>query len=266
MIAARAQALDLKTRLRQVLGLFCACLWLASPLRAEGITVFAAASLKDALEEIGTEFEASGGGPVTFSFAGSSVLARQIGLGAPADIFISASEMWMDSLEAQGAIVPDSRFNLAGNSLVLVTADPDLPDVTFSEGLDLSVLLGDGRLAMGLVQAVPAGIYGKQALDYFGLWNEVADKVAQSDNVRASLAFVAMAEARLGIVYASDARAEPRVRVIAEIPADSHDPILYPAALTTRSSTLATQDFLDALSTPDARAVLARHGFIVFAR
>ena len=255
-----------KSRLRHLFASLCACLCLASPLRAEAVTVFAAASLKDALEEIGEAFTAREAVPVTFSFAGSSVLARQIGLGAPADLFISASGIWMDALEQDGAIGPESRINLVGNSLVLITADPDLPEVAFSADLDLAGLLDGGKLAMGLVQAVPAGIYGKEALDYYGLWEDVADKVAQSDNVRASLALVATGEAPMGIVYATDARAEPRVRVIAAIPPESHAPILYPAALTTRSTSAAASAFLRSLTEPAAQAVLERHGFVVIAR
>ena len=255
-----------KSRLRHLFASLCACLCLASPLRAEAVTVFAAASLKDALEEIGEAFTAREAVPVTFSFAGSSVLARQIGLGAPADLFISASGLWMDALEQDGAIDPESRINLVGNSLVLITADPDLPEVAFSADLDLAGLLDGGKLAMGLVQAVPAGIYGKEALDYYGLWEDVADKVAQSDNVRASLALVATGEAPMGIVYATDARAEPRVRVIAAIPPESHAPILYPAALTTRSTSSAASAFLRSLTEAAAQAVLERHGFVVIAR
>jgi molybdate transport system substrate-binding protein len=251
--------------LRGLLLALTLCIPSASAVQAGQVTVFAAASLRDALEEIATDFEAATGHEVSFSFAGSSVLARQIDLGAPADIFISANEAWMDVLEASGAIRPESRMILAGNSLVLIASDPATPMVTIDTTLDLAGMLGTGRLAMGLLEAVPAGIYGKQALEHFGLWDSVAAQVAQSDNVRATLALVATGEAPFGIVYATDTRADPRVKSIGAFPANAHDLIVYPAARTTRSREPAAAELLDYLSSSASREVLARHGFALIA-
>lgn len=237
----------------------------ASAAQAGPVTVFAAASLKDSLEEIATGFAETRSEAPVFSFAGSSVLARQISLGAPADIFISANTEWMDVLEASGAIQVDSRGDLLGNSLVLIAGDPAVPQVAMSETLDLAGMLGGGRLAMGLLEAVPAGIYGKQALAYFGLWESVAAQVAQSDNVRATLALVSSGEAPFGIVYATDAMADPRVTVVARFPEDSHDPIRYPAALTSQGTSPQAAAFLAYLRSPAAVAVFERHGFVVIA-
>lgn len=252
--------------LRGLLLAFTLCVIWAGAVQAGQVTVFAAASLREALEEIATEFKAATGHEVSFSFAGSSVLARQIDLGAPADIFISANAAWMDALEASGAIRPESRMTLAGNSLVLIASDPATPMVTIDATLDLAGMLGTGRLAMGLLEAVPAGIYGKQALEHFGLWDSVAAQVAQSDNVRATLALVATGEAPFGIVYATDAMAEPRVKSVAAFPAGSHDPIVYPAARTTQSTASAAAELLDYLSSSKAGEVLARHGFALPAK
>lgn len=198
-----------------------------APSAGGEVLVFAAASLKNALDEIATGFHADTGHEAVISVAGSSVLARQIQLGAPADLFITAHPAWMDVLAQDGRIAPGTRRDLLGNQLVLVGSDPVRAPVTLGPGLDLTGLLKGGRLAMALVDAVPAGIYGKAALQSLGLWDSIAPHVAQTDNVRAALALVASGAAPLGIVYASDARAEPRVRVLATFPADSHPPIRY---------------------------------------
>lgn len=231
------------------------------PLQAGEVSVFAAASTRTALDRIAAEFSARTGQSVTPVYAGSNLLARQIIEGAPADIFLSAAPEWMDEVERQGLVQPGTRRDLLGNRLVLVSADPDAPEVIIDEELDLSGLLGDGRLAMGLVDAVPAGQYGKAALTGLGLWEGVADRVAQADNVRAALALVALGEAPLGIVYASDAAAEPAVRVIGQFPADSHPPITYPVALLTGAGDAADRDFLAALSSPGAQAAFRDEGF-----
>lgn len=237
----------------------------ASAAQAGPVTVFAAASLKDTLEEIAGGFAETTGGSAVFSFAGSSVLARQIDLGAPADIFISANAEWMDVLVASGKIRADSRVDLLENSLVLIASDPAAPRVGMDEALDLAGMLGGGRLAMGLLEAVPAGIYGKQALSHFGLWDSVAGQVAQSDNVRATLALVSSGEAPFGIVYTTDAMAEPRVAIVAHFPEDSHDPIRYPAALTTHGTAPEAAAFMNYLRSPEAAASFERHGFVVIA-
>lgn len=229
-------------------------------LRAEGVTVFAAASLGEVLGVMVQEFEAQTGHEVTLSVAGSSTLARQIAQGAPADIFISASADWMDYLAARDLIASETRFDLAGNRLVLVGHGPDGQPADLR---DLPRLLGADFLAMALVDSVPAGVYGKAALMHLGLWDAVSAQVAQSDNVRAALALVATGAAPFGIVYASDARATDDVHILAEFPADSHDPILYPAAaLRGASQGAALRGYLDYLASDRAAEVLRAHGFI----
>ncbi|WP_332460279.1 molybdate ABC transporter substrate-binding protein [Pseudophaeobacter flagellatus] len=203
----------------------------AGSLRAADVTLFAAASLKNALDEISQSFEAETGYSLAISLAGSSILARQISLGAPADIYLPASPDWMDYLQAKGHVLPNSRRNLLGNHLVLVAPRDSGQPISGFDDPGLMAQLGQGKLAMALVQAVPAGIYGKSALQWLGLWQRLAPQVAQADNVRAALALVAAGAAPLGVVYASDARAEPRVMILAEFPSQSHAPIRYPLAL-----------------------------------
>ncbi len=227
------------------------------------LTVFAAASMKNALEEIATGFARDTGGEATLSFAGSSMLARQIQQGAPADLFISANPDWMDVLEADGILLADTRSDLVGNALVLVGYGGDLPPVEIGPSMDLAGMLGDGRLAMALVQAVPAGIYGKAALEALGLWSSVAPQVVQADNVRSALALVSLGEAPLGIVYATDAVADDNVSRLGTFPPDSHPPIVYPVALVADGDGALARPFLDYLRGPDARAALERQGFVV---
>ncbi|MCI4662225.1 MAG: molybdate ABC transporter substrate-binding protein [Neomegalonema sp.] len=234
--------------------------------QAEEITVFAAASLMDALKEVGADFERDSGHEITFSFAGSSALARQIEFGAPVDVFISANAAWMDALQERGLIDRASRFDLIGNTLVLISHRADASPVALGPELDLAGLLNGGVLAMGLVAAVPAGIYAKEALQALTLWEQVAGQIAQSDNVRAALALVASGEAPLGIVYASDARASPAVHVLATFPAHSHTPIRYPAARIAGSDTPASAALLAYLRSPEAQAVFERHGFAALSR
>lgn len=222
------------------------------------VTVFAAATLKTALDEIATEYSAGTGTAITLSYAGTPALARQIEQGAPADVFISASVDWMDALAAKGLIQPDSRRDLLGNRLVLIGPTGAAPLVLE----DLAARLGHGRLAMALVDAVPSGQYGKAALESLGLWEAVAPSVVQSENVRAALHLVALGEAALGIVYASDAVAEPRVTVLATFPETSHPRIIFPAALTLTASPEAAA-FLDHLASPEAAEVFAANGFLV---
>ncbi|MEM8740441.1 MAG: molybdate ABC transporter substrate-binding protein [Pseudomonadota bacterium] len=226
---------------------------------AATVTVFAAASLKTALDEIGASWEAKTGTQLRAVFAGSATLARQIEAGAAADVVISANPGWMDHLEAQGLIDAASRFDLAGNRLALIGFGPQEP-VEIGPGLDLAGLLGSGRLAMALVDAVPAGIYGKAALHHLGLWDGVAAQVAQADNVRAALALVAAGAAPLGIVYVTDAAAEPRVGILGVFPETAHPPILYPAAATADAGPVA-QAFMVYLRGAEARAALTRQGF-----
>lgn len=231
---------------------------------AAKITVFAAASLKTAMDAIAKDWKADTGNTAVISYAGSSQLARQIQQGAPADLFISANEKWMDALEKAGLIRKDTRHDLLGNTLVLVARRGTAP-VEIGKGLDLAGLLGTGRLAMALVDSVPAGIYGKQALTSLGLWPSVSGRVAQADNVRAALALVATGEAPYGITYATDATAEPRVAVVGTFPADSHKPIIYPAALT-RDAKAPAPAFLAYLSGKTAAAAFEAQGFKVLAK
>ncbi|MGR3321998.1 MAG: molybdate ABC transporter substrate-binding protein [Pseudooceanicola sp.] len=231
----------------------------ARPLAAEEVTVYAAASLREAMEAVVETFEAETGHDVTISLAGSSALARQIEQGAPADVFVSANAAWMDHLEARGLVLDGSRRDILSNSLVLV-GPAGAARVEISPALDLSSMLGSGRLAMALVDAVPAGIYGRQALTSLGLWADVADRVAQADNVRAALALVALGAAPLGIVYATDAQADPRVAVLGTFPASSHPPVIYPAAATPRAGPAALE-FLDFLASDPAGDTFAAFGF-----
>lgn len=233
------------------------CLLAATPATADDITVFAAASLQTALDRVAADWAADTGNRVIAVYDGSGRLARQIAQGAPADIFISASPDWMDSLEIDKTIVPSSRRDILGNALVLIAP----AGATIADPLaDLMARLGDGKLAMGNVDTVPAGVYGKAALTSLGLWEAVAPHVAQTDSVRAALALVSLGEASMGIVYASDAMADKGVQVIAIFPDESHPPIIYPAALTGDAGP-AAQAFLDYLSTPLARAVFVAEGF-----
>lgn len=232
-------------------------LLLAQGALAQDVTVFAAASLKDALDEVAGAWRGATGGAATVSYAGSSALARQIEAGAPADVFISANAAWMDALQREGLLAPATRRDLLGNALVLV-APAGAPPLALA---DLPGALGDGRLAMALYDAVPAGIYGREALTSLGLWEALEDRVAQADNVRAALALVATGEAPYGIVYASDAAAEPRVEVVARFPDGSHPDIVYPAAAVAEGDVAAATAFLDYLETPPADAIFAAHGF-----
>ena len=231
------------------------------------VIVFAAASTKGALDDVAQAFTTTTGRRVAISFAGSSVLARQIERGAPADVFVSANVAWMERLEAAGHVMPTSGKSLLGNELVLIAPrSARAPTNLAIANLLGSELPADSWLAMALVDAVPAGIYGKNALDSLGIWESVRSRIAQTDNARSALAMVARGEARMGIVYHTDALAEPRVAVLARFPATSHSPIVYPAAMTTSSHSPYAQAFLDFLRSPVAISVFERHGFVVLDR
>ena len=233
---------------------------------AEEITVFAASSLKNALDQIAAVWQAETGNTVVISYEGSPKLAKQIEEGAPADLFISASKKWMDTLSDEKLIKDESRKDILGNTLVLV-AGKDAAPVEIKKGFDLKGLLGEGKLSMGTVDSVPAGQYGKEALESLGVWSAVEGNVAQSENVRAALALVATGEAPYGIVYASDAIADDqsgdKVTVVGTFPDDSHKPIVYPAAVVASSSKAEAQGFLDALSSDAASVVFTAQGFKV---
>lgn len=230
----------------------------ARPGHCEEVTVFAAASLKTALDEITT----SGGLQARLVYGGSSSLARQIEQGAPAQVFISANSEWMDVLDKGGLLASGSRRDLLTNRLALIAPAESRVALRLVPGADLAGALGpDGRLAMGLTEAVPAGIYGRAALDALGLWDSVAGRTAQTDDVRAALHLVALGETPLGIVYVSDAVAEPRVRVVDTFDASLHPPIVYPAAIVAEGDTAAARAFLEYLDGPEARGIFAAQGF-----
>lgn len=233
----------------------------ALPAHAEDVVVFAAASLKTPLDKIAADFQAATGNTVTISYGGSNLLAKQIIEGAPADIFISASKSWMDEVEKSGLTIADTREDLLGNTLVLVAHGTDAKPIAIDPKLDLRALLGDGKLSMAMVDAVPAGQYGKEALEHLGLWTSVEASVAQSENVKAALNLVETGEAPFGIVYASDVIGDSNVTVIGTFPADSHKPIVYPAALLTNAADAADKAFLAALSADAADAIFVAQGF-----
>ena len=240
--------------------LFAALSLLSAAAAQAQITVFAAASTKSALDEAAAGYRAETGRPVTVAYAGSPALARQIQLGAPADVFISANSGWMDVLQDSSLIDPATRQRLLSNRLVLVAHGAKVPPLDLKTA-DLAAALGRGRLAMALIDAVPAGIYGKSALAALGHWPAVAPKVAQAANVRAALALVASGEAPMGVVYATDAKASSGVSVIASFPPDSHPRIIYPAAAVSGGNAAEAQAFLGFLRRPETLAIFERHGF-----
>ncbi|WP_181707155.1 molybdate ABC transporter substrate-binding protein [Chthonobacter rhizosphaerae] len=234
-----------------------------APARAETVTVFAAASLKTVLDDLATVFQDKTGTEVTASYAASSALAKQIEQGAPADVFISADLAWMDYLTERSLIRTETRSNLIGNSLVLVTAKDSPVTLTIEDGFDLSGALAGGRLAVGEVTAVPAGKYAKAALEALGAWDAVSGSLAEAENVRVALLLVSRGEAALGIVYATDAAADPGVMVVDTFPADSHPPIVYPVAVTAEADSPAAAAYVDFLAGPEAQAAFEAAGFSV---
>ncbi|WP_213683561.1 molybdate ABC transporter substrate-binding protein [Roseicyclus sp.] len=265
MPCTNAKPRRIAATLRRALAGLALFLAATAPLGAETgpVHLFAAASLTTALAEIEPGFEAATGHDLVLSLAGSSALAQQIRQGAPADIFISASTDWMDLIAAEGLIEPGGRFDLLGNTLVLIAHGRAAAPVEIGPGFDLAARLGDGRLAMALVDAVPAGIYGKAALEHFGLWDGVADRVAQTDNVRAALALVALGEAPYGIVYATDANAADNVTIIATFPPESHPAIVYPLARLAGRDGTGVAALVAYLQGDAARAAFVRQGFAV---
>ncbi|MGJ3265297.1 MAG: molybdate ABC transporter substrate-binding protein [Salinarimonas sp.] len=234
----------------------------APAAHAQDAVVFAAASLKNALDDAAAAFQEETGHALAIAYAGSAALARQIEQGAPADLFVSANVRWMDHLAEAGMIVEESRVDLLANRIALVAPTSSDVAVAIAPGFDLVGALGpDGRLAMAETTAVPAGIYGRAALESLGVWESVADRVAQSENVRAALALVSRAEAPLGIVYTTDATADANVRVVALFPEETHPAIVYPAALTLPGGNAVAAGFLAFLRTPEARPLFERQGF-----
>ena len=227
---------------------------------APALLVFAAASLSDALEEVDHAFTAATHIPVRASYAASSVLAKQIEAGAGADVFFSADREWMDYLQQRGLLRSDTRRDLLGNALVLIAPADNPVQLKIAPGFALVAALGGGRLASADPDSVPAGLYARAALTQLGVWDAVAPRLARAENVRAALAYVARGETPLGIVYRTDAAAEKRVRVVDVFPQDTHPPIVYPAALTSRAQPQATQ-YLAFLNGQSARQIYARYGF-----
>jgi len=255
---------------REWLGL--AMVAAAAPLamaRAQGsaLVIFAAASLKNALDEIAATWTKETGKPAPkLSYAASSALAKQMEQGAPAALFISADTDWMDYVEKKGLIKNDTRVNLLGNKIVLIGPKDSAVALDIKPGFDLAKALAGGKLAMANVDAVPAGKYGKAALEKLGAWNDAKDKIAQAENVRAALLLVARGEAPLGIVYSTDAAAEPNVKIVGTFPADSYPPVIYPAAETRESKTADAKLFLDHLKSSKARTAFEKQGFTVLVK
>jgi molybdate transport system substrate-binding protein len=240
----------------------------SSPALAQdkSLIVFAAASMKNALDDIDAAFTAKTGVKVQASYAASSVLAKQIEQGAPADIFVSADTDWMDYAIAKKNINEPTRVNLLGNSIVLIAPkDSKIDNVTIAPGFDLAKLAGDGRIATGDVKAVPVGKYAKAALEKLGAWQAAEPKFAMAESVRAALILVARGEAALGIVYSTDAKVEPGVKIVGTFPADSHPPIIYPVAATTTAKAEAS-DYLAYLRSSAAKTVLEKYGFTYLVR
>jgi molybdate transport system substrate-binding protein len=229
---------------------------------APTVTVFAAASLTDSLKAAADAYKTRTGATVTLSFGASSTLARQIEQGAAADLFLSADTDWMDYLQKKGLIADASRKDLLGNQLVLVAGPNAKPAPKIAPHFDLAGALGDSRLALADPASVPAGKYAKAALTALGVWDAIAPKVAQAENVRVALEYVAHGEAPYGIVYATDAKVAPAVRVVGVFPEESHAPIIYPAALT-KTASPGAKAFLDFLSSQEARAIFEKAGFTI---
>lgn len=254
-------------RRRRILQSLLVALMLAptAPVTAQSndVLVFAAASLKSALDGIAKQWQSETGKAVKVSYAGSSALAKQIEAGAPADIFVSADTDWMNYVGGKNLIKPATRVDLLGNRIVLVAAKDDKATLKIAPGFDLAGALGNDRLAMANVAAVPAGKYGKEALEKLGVWAAVEKKVAQADDVRAALLLVSRGEAPFGIVYQTDAAADPGVRIVDVFPLTSHAPIVYPGAVLAASKTPDAEAFLAYLRSSKAKPLFETQGFAV---
>jgi molybdate transport system substrate-binding protein len=244
----------------------CVLIVLLLPLNAwaQEVTVFAAASLTDAMKDVSAKWAEAGHQPLRLSFGSSSTLARQIEQGAPANVFASADEKWMDYLADKKLIADGTRKSLLGNDLVLVVAADKPMHVTINKSFDLTGLLGaTGRLATGDPAHVPVGIYAEQALKKLGMWDSISPRLARTEDVRAALLLVERGEAPAGIVYATDAAASKAVMIAGTFPADSHDPVSYPFAVTKSGDTAEARALLSFVAGPSARAVFVQRGFKV---
>ena len=250
---------------------FAALLAITSPLRPAAaqdktVTVFAAASMKNALDDVDAAYTKQSGVKVVASYDASSALMKQIEGGAPADVFVSADLNWMDYGSQKKLINDSTRVNLLGNKLVLIAPkDSKIDNVTIGPGFDLVKLAGDGRIATGDVKAVPVGLYAKAALEKLGVWSAVEPKMAMTQNVRAALVLVARGEAPLGIVYSTDAKVEPGVKIVGTFPDDSHPPIIYPVAATVNAKPDAVP-YLAFLRSQAAKTMFESYGFTVLAK
>src|SRR5215469_6988114 len=255
------------SRILLSLGLLCLTITASLPAAAQQpqILVFAASSLTETVQELSTAYERTAQVTVKSSFDSSSVLARQIEAGAPADVFFSADTQWMDYLQGRNLIKPGSRKNLLGNSLVLIAPAQSQVQLKIAPHFPLLAALGDGRLATGDPDSVPAGRYARSALAKLGVWDEIAPRLARAENVRVALLYVARGETQLGIVYATDALADKSVRVVDTFPADTHEPIVYPIALTKSAKTQAAA-FVAYLTGPRGRDIFIKYGFTVINR
>jgi molybdate transport system substrate-binding protein len=234
--------------------------WVPGALAAD-VLVFGAASLTNVLDDLSQAFAAKSHIPVKPSLAASSVLAKQIEAGAPADVFFSADLEWMDYLEQRKLLKPGTRHDVVGNRLVLIAPAENSVNVKLKKGVDFEAALGkDGKIATGDPDSVPVGKYAKAALQKLGAWDSISDRIVRAENVRAALAFVARGEAPLGIVYATDALAEKKVRTVAEFPSDTYPPITYPIALTTHGGADA-QQFVDFVRSKAASEIFRKYGF-----
>lgn len=242
-------------------GLVCALsvIFVVAPASAQNLTVFAAASLKDALDEVVRGYDPAV--RVVVSYGASSALAKQIENAAPADLFISADLDWMDYLEARNLIDKSTHSNLLRNRLVLIAPNHTSATLEIKPGFPLAQALGDGRLAMANPDSVPAGKYGKAALQHLGVWAAVAGRVAAAENVRAALTLVSRGEAPFGIVYRTDAIADRKVRIVGVFPEGSHPAIIYPAAVIAGSKNVQARTLFNYLGSPAARAIFSKHGF-----
>jgi molybdate transport system substrate-binding protein len=248
------------------LSILCGSSYSPAFAQDNSLTVFAAASLKNALDDIDAAYTAKTGVKVVASYAASSALAKQIEQGAPADVFASADTDWMDYAISKKTINEPTRINLLGNSIVLIAPkDSKIDNVTIGQGFDLAKLAGDGRIATGDVKAVPVGKYAKAALEKLGAWSAAEPKFAMAESVRAALTLVARGEAALGIVYATDAKVEPGVKILGTFPPDSHPAIIYPVAATATAKTQAA-DYLAFLRSSVAKTVFERYGFTFLIR
>jgi molybdate transport system substrate-binding protein len=237
----------------------------AASAQEKTLTVFAAASMKNALDDVNAAYTKATGIKVVSSYAASSALAKQIEGGAPADVFTSADLNWMDYLAGKNGIKPETRVNLLGNKLVLIAPkDSKIGNVTIGQGFDLAKLAGDGRIATGDVKAVPVGLYAKAALEKLGAWAAAEPKFAMTDNVRAALLLVSRGEAALGIVYETDAKVEPGVKIVGAFPEGSHPPVVYPVAATATAKPEVT-GYLEFLRSKGARDIFEKYGFTFLA-